>query len=103
MTKFWRFDYDSFFENIWHDLLLVKLHKAGIKGKILKIMYNYLKNRKFCFEVNGYVKRVKRKHGRDTARRNTIHNHGQCVKVSGQDNTVNNQEHNLSVHELCFE
>ena len=29
-------DYDSFFENIWHDLLLVKLHKLGIKGEVLK-------------------------------------------------------------------
>ena len=52
-------DYDSFFENIWHDLLLVKLHDLGIRGKILKTLYNYLKNRKYCFEVNGYVSELK--------------------------------------------
>ena len=46
-------DYDSFFENIWHDLALIKLHELGIRGKTLKILYSYLKNRKFCFEVNG--------------------------------------------------
>ena len=48
-------DYDSFFENIWRELLLVKLHKLGIRGKTLKILYNYLRERKYCFEVNGIV------------------------------------------------
>ena len=27
----------------------------GIKGKTLKILYNYLRSRKYCFEVNEYV------------------------------------------------
>ena len=52
-------DYESFFENIWHDLLVVKLHKLGIKGKILKTLYNHLKDRKHCFEVNGFVSELK--------------------------------------------
>ena len=52
-------DYDSFFENIWHDLLLVKLHELGIRGKTLKILYNYLRDRKCCFEVNGFVSELK--------------------------------------------
>ena len=52
-------DYDSFFENIWHDLLVVKLYQLGIRGKILKTLYNHLKNRKYCFEVNGFVSELK--------------------------------------------
>ena len=52
-------DYDSFFENIWHELILVKLHKLGIKGNILKVLYNYLKNRQYCFEVNGHVSELR--------------------------------------------
>ena len=52
-------DYDSFFENIWHDLALIKLHDLGIRGKTLRILYSYLKNRKFCFEVNGYVSELR--------------------------------------------
>ena len=48
-------DYDSFFENIWHDLAIVKLHSLGIQGKILKTFSNYLSGRKYCIEVNDYV------------------------------------------------
>ena len=52
-------DYDSFFENIWRDLLLVKLHELGVRGKVLKVLYNYLKGRKYCFEVNELVSELK--------------------------------------------
>ena len=52
-------DYDSFFENIWRDLLLVKMHKLGIRGKILKTLHNYLCERKYCFEVNEFVSEFK--------------------------------------------
>ena len=52
-------DYDSFFENIWRDLLLVKMHKLGIRGKILKTLHNYLCERKYCFEVNDFVREFK--------------------------------------------
>ena len=52
-------DYDSFFENISHELTLIKLYNLGIKGKVLKTLYSYLKNRKFCFEINGFVTELK--------------------------------------------
>ena len=45
-------DFDSYFENIWRENLICKLHDLGIRGKFLKLLHDYLDNRQMKIVVN---------------------------------------------------
>ena len=49
------FDFSSYFECIWREKLVCKLHEAGIKGDMLRLMADYLTERKFRLVVNQYT------------------------------------------------
>ena len=42
-----------YFDRVWHQGLLYKLCKIGIKGKLLQWFENYLENRKQRLIING--------------------------------------------------
>jgi hypothetical protein len=46
-------DVSKAFDRVWHKGLLRKLHRAGIRGKLLKWLEHYLKNRTHRVVVNG--------------------------------------------------
>ena len=43
------------FDTVNHEILLKKLKNLGFTGNLLKLLKNYLENRKQCTTVNGYV------------------------------------------------
>ena len=45
-------DFEKAFDKVPHDLLLLKIHKMGIGGTALKLIANYLDNRKQCVKLN---------------------------------------------------
>ena len=45
-------DFKGFFESIWRPLLIIKLQRAGIGGDILKLINDYLTERKIRFDIN---------------------------------------------------
>ena len=45
-------DFEKTFDKVPHDLLLLKIHKIGICGTALKLIANYLDNRKQCVKIN---------------------------------------------------
>ena len=45
-------DISKAFDKVWHDGLLFKLHKNGVRGKILKLYESYLHNRKQHVIIN---------------------------------------------------
>ena len=47
-------DLEKAFDSIWKQGLIVKLHKIGIKGNILKIINTFLMNRKMSLSVNDF-------------------------------------------------
>ena len=46
-------DFEKAFDSVWKRGLIVKLFLLGVKGKILKIIDNFLNTRKVCLNVNG--------------------------------------------------
>ena len=48
-------DFEKAFDSVWKAGLIVKLHKLGIKGKLLKLVNNFLINRKVTMNINGVV------------------------------------------------
>ena len=49
------FDFDSYFECIWREKLICKLHEVGIKGDMLRLIADYLTDRKFRIVVNQHT------------------------------------------------
>ena len=45
-------DFEKAFDKVPHDLLLLKIHKMGMSGTALKLIANYLDNRKQCVKIN---------------------------------------------------
>ena len=48
-------DFEKAFDSIWKAGLIVKMHKLGIKGKILNLINDFLVNRKVTINVNGVI------------------------------------------------
>ena len=48
-------DFKGFFESIWRPLLTIKLQRAGICGDILRLIDDYLKDRKIRFDINSFT------------------------------------------------
>ena len=46
-------DMSKAFDKVWHDGLLFKLKQNGISGRLLKLLKNYLENRKQRVFLNG--------------------------------------------------
>ena len=46
-------DFEKAFDSVWKRGLIVKLHRLGIKGKILELINNFLFTRKVGLNVNG--------------------------------------------------
>ena len=46
-------DFEKAFDSVWKRGLIVKLFKLGIKGKLLRLIDQFLKNRKVWLNVNG--------------------------------------------------
>ena len=47
-------DLEKAFDSVWHQGLVVKLHKIGIQGPMLRIINTFLKNRKLSLSINGF-------------------------------------------------
>ena len=45
-------DFKNFFESVWRPIIIIKLHRAGITGNMLKLVSDYLLNRMIRFNVN---------------------------------------------------
>lgn len=57
-------DFQKAFDNVWHDALLLKLYKNGIKGKCYQIIKNMYNNSKICTRIQGeYSKEIVIKKG----------------------------------------
>ncbi len=48
-------DIQKAFDTVWHNGLLYKLYKLGIKGKLWQIIKHYYSNLKYCVKVNGVI------------------------------------------------
>ena len=47
-------DLEKAFDSVWQQGLIIKLNKIGIKGKMLKIINSFLRNRKISLSINGF-------------------------------------------------
>ena len=57
-------DLKAAFDKVHHDALLIKLHKLGIKGKIITYLKNFVKNRTFSVRCGStYSQPIKQEHG----------------------------------------
>ena len=52
-------DFEKAFDSVWKKGLIVKLHKLGIKGKMLHLLNDFLMNRKITMNINGIVGSVR--------------------------------------------
>ena len=52
-------DFEKAFDSIWKKGLIVKMSKLKISGKILKVIDNFLENRKVMLDVNGEVGEIR--------------------------------------------
>ena len=52
-------DFEKAFDSIWKKGLIVKMSKLNIRGKLLKLIDEFLENRKVKLDVNGEVGRVR--------------------------------------------
>ena len=52
-------DFEKAFDSVWKAGIIVKLRKLGIKGKILKLINNFLVNRTVTLNINGVVGVIK--------------------------------------------
>ena len=48
-------DLQKAFDSVWHNGLLYKLHKLGIRGNFLKVLCNFLTGRHISLKVNNYT------------------------------------------------
>ena len=48
-------DFEKAFDSISIPCLIWKLYNVGIKGKLLRIIYSFLDNRKVLLKVNGFI------------------------------------------------
>ena len=48
-------DFDSYFECIWREKVICKLYEAGVKGNMLRLMADYLTDRKFRMVANQHT------------------------------------------------
>ena len=46
-------DFQKAFDNVWHEVLLVKLNKIGITGKVFTIIESMYKNATVCTKMRG--------------------------------------------------
>ena len=53
-------DFEKAFDSVWKAGLIVKLHKLGIKGKILELINDFLVNRKVTINVNGVIGEIRK-------------------------------------------
>ena len=47
-------DFEKAFDSVHLPTLVVKLSKFGLKGKLIKLIHDFLFNRKICLRVNGF-------------------------------------------------
>ena len=52
-------DFEKAFDSVWKRGLIVKLHKLGIKGKILHLQNDFLMSRKVTMNINGVVGNIR--------------------------------------------
>ena len=52
-------DFEKAFDSIWKAGLIVKLHDIGIRGNILKLINDFLINRKVTVNINGVVGKIR--------------------------------------------
>ena len=52
-------DFDSYFENIWRANLICKLYDMGVRGRMLQLINDYLKDRQMKIAVNTKCSRWK--------------------------------------------
>ena len=52
-------DFEKAFDSIWKAGLIVKLHDIGIRGNILKLINDFLVNRKVTININGVVGKIR--------------------------------------------
>ena len=52
-------DFEKAFDSIWKAGLVVKLHKLGIQGNILRLINDFLINRKVTININGVVGKIR--------------------------------------------
>ena len=52
-------DFEKAFDSIWKKGLIVKMSRMNMNGKTLKLIENFLENRKVTLDVNGYVGKVR--------------------------------------------
>ena len=52
-------DFEKAFDSIWKAGLIVKLHKIGIRGNFLKLINDFLVNRKIRININGVVGNIR--------------------------------------------
>ena len=52
-------DFEKAFDSVWKKGLIVKLHKLGIKGKILHLIDDFLMNRKLTININGVIGNIR--------------------------------------------
>ena len=52
-------DFEKAFDSVWKKGLIVKLHKLGIKGKILHLLNDFLMSRKITININGVVGNIR--------------------------------------------
>ena len=48
-------DFEKAFDSVHIPTLITKLNKFGVNGKLLKLINNFLINRKVCLKVNNHV------------------------------------------------
>ena len=48
-------DFEKAFDSVWKAGLIVKLHKLGIRGKLLELVNDFLVNRKVTMNINGVI------------------------------------------------
>ena len=71
-------DISKAFDRVWHDQLVAKLDKIGIKGNLLTLLNSYIRNREICVTVDGATSSFYKINARGATRINTgsvaIHN-----------------------------
>ena len=54
------FDFAKAFDSVNHDILIKKLkYEYGLEGRLLKFLVDYLRDRKQCVVIGGYMSEVK--------------------------------------------
>ena len=53
-------DFEKAFDSVWKQGLIVKLHKLGIRGKLLYLINNFLISRQVTMNINGVVGEIRK-------------------------------------------